>query len=184
MNERRDGFTVVELLIAMSVFVIAVSIATGAFVRSLRTQRMLNELMSVQSNASLMIEQMAREARSGFSFRTDGTDPRCQLGTSRPTLTFVRVRGAATTTVAYTWNIAAKTIERTEGVALSTVLNASNVSIERFCFIADQVARDPWRITMVATVGSTKPQLAGSGVKMQTTVSARTLPCDLEAGGC
>src|SRR6185369_6212596 len=62
------GFTLIELLVAVSLFAIAVAIAAGGFVRALRTQRQLIALISANSSASLAIEQMAREMRTGFGF--------------------------------------------------------------------------------------------------------------------
>src|SRR4051812_39727119 len=64
----RQGFTLVELLVAITLFSIAISIAIGGFVRALRTQRELISLIAANSNASLAIEQMAREIRTGTSF--------------------------------------------------------------------------------------------------------------------
>jgi prepilin-type N-terminal cleavage/methylation domain-containing protein len=67
----RKGFTLVEVLVAMGIFVIVIAIATGGFVNSLRTQRQVASLISAQSNASLVLEQMAREIRTGFLFCHD-----------------------------------------------------------------------------------------------------------------
>jgi prepilin-type N-terminal cleavage/methylation domain-containing protein len=65
------GFTLIEVLVAIGVFSIVVAIATGGFVNSLRTQRQVASLISTQSNASLVLEQMAREMRTGFLFCHD-----------------------------------------------------------------------------------------------------------------
>lgn len=68
VKNNRKGFTLVELLVAMGIFTIVISIATGGFISSLRTQRQVASLISAQSNASLVLEQMAREIRTGFLF--------------------------------------------------------------------------------------------------------------------
>lgn len=64
------GFTLIELLVAMSLFVVFVAIASGGFIRSLRTQRAIVALMAVNDNASLALEQMSREMRTGYNFCT------------------------------------------------------------------------------------------------------------------
>ena len=62
------GFTLVELVMAMSIFVILISIAAGGFVNILRNQRLVIALMVVNDNMSLSMEQMAREIRTGYNF--------------------------------------------------------------------------------------------------------------------
>jgi len=70
-KNNKKGFTLVEVLVAMGIFAIVVAIATGGFVNSLRTQRQVASLISAQSNASLVLEQIAREVRTGFLFCHD-----------------------------------------------------------------------------------------------------------------
>ena len=62
------AFTLVELLVAMSLFLILIGIATSGFIRVLRTQRAIVELMTINDNAVLTLEQMAREIRTGYHF--------------------------------------------------------------------------------------------------------------------
>lgn len=62
------GFTMVELLVALTFFAIVVSVSTGVFVNSLRTQRAVTALMAANNNASLALERMTREIRTGARF--------------------------------------------------------------------------------------------------------------------
>lgn len=59
------GYTLIEMMVAIAVFIIVVSIAVGAYVNSLRSQRAALFLMAVNDNVSLTIEQMTREMRVG-----------------------------------------------------------------------------------------------------------------------
>ena len=59
----RNGFTLPELLVAMGLFLIVISIVAGAFVNSLRTQRATVELIAVNDNISLLLEQIARSGK-------------------------------------------------------------------------------------------------------------------------
>jgi len=68
LNGRQKGFTLLEMLLAMGIFVILVSIASATFVQTLRTQRAVTSLNQSLNNAALVIEQMAREARTGSAF--------------------------------------------------------------------------------------------------------------------
>ncbi len=67
------GFTVIELMVAVGLFIIVVGIASGTFVHSLRTQRNVAGLMAANDNASLTLEQMTREIRTGKNFSSTGS---------------------------------------------------------------------------------------------------------------
>lgn len=62
------GFTLIELIIASSLFMVVAAIATGAFVQALRNQRDVRDLTSANANASQALEAMAREVRTGQDF--------------------------------------------------------------------------------------------------------------------
>ncbi len=62
------GFTLIELVIASSLFMIVALIASGAFVESLKNQRDVRDLTSANNNASQALEAMAREIRTGQDF--------------------------------------------------------------------------------------------------------------------
>jgi prepilin-type N-terminal cleavage/methylation domain-containing protein len=62
------AFTLVELLIAIGLFSIVITIAMGGFVRALRSQRQVVALIAANSNVSLVMEQMSREMRTGYYF--------------------------------------------------------------------------------------------------------------------
>lgn len=66
------AFTLIELLIAIGLFSVVMTIAMGGFVRALRSQRQIVALISANSNVSLVMEQMSREMRTGYYF-CDGT---------------------------------------------------------------------------------------------------------------
>ena len=94
---KRHGFTIIELLIAMGLFAILISVVSGIFVRSLRAQRVTVALIAANNNASLAIEQMAREIRTGQSFSAVIDQ-----------LRFINAKGE---TVTYRWNDTDQTLE-------------------------------------------------------------------------
>ena len=71
----QSGFTLIELLIAMTVFLILIGIVVSIFISSLRTQRAMVALMATNDNASLTLEQMARELRTAFDFSIIASPP-------------------------------------------------------------------------------------------------------------
>lgn len=71
--KQQGGFTIIELIVAVGLFIVVVGIASGTFVRSLRTQRSVAELMAANDNASLTLEQMTREIRTGKKLSSTGS---------------------------------------------------------------------------------------------------------------
>ncbi len=173
-----------ELLVALSVFVAAVGLIVGVFTQALRTQRMVNELSGVNSNASLVLEQIAREVRLGWGFQLVPNlafSPCDQTQGQYDNVQFLRSRPTGPTTITYHWNAANHTIDRSEGIGSVDPLTAENVDVNRLCFsILQENVDEPWRITIFTTVGSHEPQLQNRLLDIQTTVSSRVLPSDVQ----
>ncbi len=71
-RERKSGFTLMELLVAMTIFLVVIGISGGIFVQTLRTQRIVTQISEALNNVTSALEQMAREMRTGFFFSSDG----------------------------------------------------------------------------------------------------------------
>ncbi|MCR4261077.1 MAG: type II secretion system GspH family protein [Candidatus Colwellbacteria bacterium] len=65
------GFTLMELLVAMTVFLIVVGLSSGVFMQTLRSQRAITSFSENMNNITLALEQIAREVRTGFDFVDD-----------------------------------------------------------------------------------------------------------------
>jgi prepilin-type N-terminal cleavage/methylation domain-containing protein len=161
---KRKGFTLVELLVAMAVFSIVVSVATGAFIRALRTQRQLVSFASANSNVSLVLEQIAREVRVGRSFEQTGTD----------TISFVNGRGQ---TVVYTYDVGIGAITKTVDNQAAQPLTSENVLIRDLQFVTQYLGDDayPARITVLVSVSPQEVGIDTSVVRIQSTISARNI---------
>ncbi|OGG39632.1 hypothetical protein A2116_00655 [Candidatus Jorgensenbacteria bacterium GWA1_49_17] len=183
-KNKRSGFTLTELIVAMSVFIVAITIAVGAFVRAIRTQRAVNHLLSLNSNMSLVIERMAREIRTGYDFSLNNVPEDGCIGNQTGELEFTnsnadsvfyrRENGVIARMECAGANCAGEVFEP---------LTASNVKIDRLCFLNTgnlENGKDPWRVTLFLKVGSTEPALAGQFIDIQTTAAARTLPQELQ----
>lgn len=179
---KKEGFTIVEMIVAVAIFLTIIAVVFGIFIRSVRTQRFVNDIMSMNSNASLSLEQIMRELRSGFNFETTNTysGSVCESAGLYDTLSFTRVRGTDTTDVIYTWDSEAGTIERTEGILPTSVLTAADVDVRQLCFfMLHNKVNDPWRISLFLKVGPRFNSDPENEVNIQTTVSARILPSEL-----
>lgn len=183
-----DGFTIVEVLVAAGIFVVVLGIVVGGFTNGVQTQRKIASLIAVNNNASLVLEQMAREIRVGRDFcvevnETDGTciNPIANFDAvnteaSTPLLEFRRLRGSQLVPVHYEWNN--DRILRSEGSDIPSPITASNVKVSNLEFLVSDRRKPeyPWRITIKMRISPTNAGPGEMEEEIQTTVSARFLP--------
>ncbi len=151
----------VELIVATGLFIVVVGAASGVFVNSLRSQRVLVALMAANDNASLSLEQMAREIRIGSGFATN---------LQKTELTFTSQRAG---NVVYKFNSEENVIER-NGVAIT----GKNVKVYYLFFdlmgeeIGDGAST---RVTIRVGVSAADKKALDIITPLQTTVSSRQL---------
>jgi len=196
-----SGFTLVELLVAIGVFSILVAIGVGGFAHALRTQREVASLIAAQSNASLALEQMTREIRTGFLFcDLPGNDdassplvtPACQLvgqtgctvqltgniWTCNNVLDFYNANSAEVD-----YSLVNGSLDRSEsGLGNGVPITGDNVSVKYLTFtITGNTEGDHWPPRITISIGvapnSTDPAVANDVINLQTTVSAREIDC-------
>lgn len=173
-EQRLRGFTLVELLVTIALFSILISIAVGGFVRALRTEREVSGMMATESNASIALEEMTREMRTGYAFAGVGT---CFLTSQQSqTCSGVQFYNANGQQVTYARN-ANGALART--TTSSYPLMGGNVSTTflSFTLFGDVGGVDnthwPPRITVNIGVAPSSTNLSFSTINLQTTVSAR-----------
>ena len=167
----RAGFTLIELVVAIGLFSLLISIAIGGFIQALRSERQTVALLSANSNVSLILEQMAREIRTARNFTTTSGSPSSDLS-------FTNANGEAVT---YCLNSATTAIERVVSGACGSGerLTSRNVAVRSLDFITSGITAGdlyPPRITIRIALSSTgEAGVQNSIVNLQTTVSARNL---------
>jgi len=73
-NKLQDnGFTLLEVLVALGIFFLVISVTIGIFVGSSRSQKKTIELYDTQREASYLMETVSRELRMATAI-SDGTD--------------------------------------------------------------------------------------------------------------
>lgn len=192
-KNRRGGFTLAELLVAVSIFIILVTIAVGVFIQSLKAQRVLARTMAIHNNAGTALEQMAREIRTGYRFCAASSDPTTLAPCNEETdlLTFTNYEGKEVT---YALNVDASgasplgTIERTvvtPSGPVSAPVTAPDVDISYLRFFVTQgdgttaqAMCAPWRILIFMGVRSSDISVTQRETVLQTTLSSRVLPGD------
>ncbi|MEZ4156825.1 MAG: type II secretion system protein [Candidatus Paceibacterota bacterium] len=159
--QNQKGFTVAELLVAMAIFAVVISIASTIFIRSLRAQRAVVKLIEVNENTSITLERLAREIRTGTDFPSSGT---------YQDLTFTNARGEDVR-----YFLSENRIQETiYGQTLP--LTAEGVYVDNLEFVIGATNQVP-RVTILLQVGLPENTQDISEVKsqIQTTVSVRPL---------
>ncbi len=70
--QKSQGFTMVEMLVSTTIFLIVLTITTSLFLVNVRTQRYLLASVNASENISYAIEVMGREIRTGKNFSSSG----------------------------------------------------------------------------------------------------------------
>ncbi|HUZ93203.1 MAG TPA: type II secretion system protein [Candidatus Paceibacterota bacterium] len=169
--DHRSAFTLVETIVAIGVFSITVSIALGGLVTALRTQRQVAAFISADNNVSLVLEQIAREARTGYDFCRPNSCPPGEID-------FVNAVG-----VPVIYRLAGGAIERAEenltnGTYTFSPLTGINVTVAYLNFVVfGNQPTDNWppRITISIGISANSLGISSDVTNLQTTVSSRQM---------
>jgi prepilin-type N-terminal cleavage/methylation domain-containing protein len=69
----KRGFTLIEVLVSVSIFAIVMLIATGAVFSIVEANKKTHSLKSVMTNLNFALESMARDMRVGFHYTCNGS---------------------------------------------------------------------------------------------------------------
>lgn len=173
--KKENGVTMIELLIAMSLFAIFMTIAIGGFVQAIRNQRLALKLMSATDNMAIPLEQMMREIRVANNFIS-----------TQNSLMFDKVENASSGAlkeyeVMYYYDKSLKAIMRkktllVDGIPTGTSIDerfvSEGVEVDDFKIITNKIGAGPERITIIVAVSA-----VDRGKKItnhiQTTISSR-----------
>jgi type II secretory pathway pseudopilin PulG len=177
----------VELLVAIALFSILVSIAAGGFVRALRSEREVSAMMSTESNISIALEEMTREMRTGYLFCHDpGSDTPsdscgCSSPTGQPPWTCSGIEFYNTNGCKIDYALQGGLLERSDGCDANNggalaALTGNNVSLAYLSFtLFGNLETDNWnpRITVAVSVKPNDNTVSWPTANLETTVSAR-----------
>ncbi len=179
----KNGFLLIELLIAMTIFSTVVAIAVGSFINVLKTQRQVAALSAAQSNLGVVMEQMAREIRTGSFFCTDingNPNPNnicgsCAVSGNEEICPALDFSNAGGDNVKYYLN-ASGTLEKSINNAIPEEITGNDVTIQHLSFVLfGNTPGSQWnpRITVAVGVHPNDVSVSGNVLNLETTVSAR-----------
>lgn len=160
-NSSDAGFTLVELIVAMALFVFVASVSSAVFVKSLRSQRAIVAMVLANDNTFLTLEQMARDMRVGSNFVIVNDQ-----------IDFKNPRGEG---ISYRYRD--NSIERSVNAAAYEKITADNVDITDFrIYRMGEAPGDgaPTRVTLSLRVGA-KDGDQNFYTEIQTTTTVRNL---------
>lgn len=163
-DTKHNGFTLIELVIAIGIFIIVISVVLSLFMTGLRGQRKVFVLQNVQDNARFLMSFMAKEIRmSNINWAYSD-----RLNITRPDLT----------DVIYIFDSTEKQIEREDDPDVGPMpINSDEVLVTgMFDSSGIGTGGQQARITIVLKVEATGERAEEEAeIIIQTTVSPRNL---------
>jgi len=161
-NMAESGLTLIELIVAIGIFGLVVTMAVSIFVIALVSQRRIISLRNIEDNGRFALESMTREIRTGK-----------KLGGSVNSLSFTNAKSES---VVYRLNN--QTIEKSsDGGANYSAVTGSEVTVDYLnVYLLGQALGDGLEPRVTITIGITS-QVGSqvSNTKIQNTVSERFL---------
>jgi prepilin-type N-terminal cleavage/methylation domain-containing protein len=178
VNPRHShGFSLIELLVAATIFSFVVAGVSGLFVQALDLQRRAGGIQKIQENAQYVLESIAREVRVS---KITGPDTNCNPSdASNYTLTITHpVNG----TVTYAYDSVLGIITRNAGGSGPQPITTTNVFFKKlaFCVSGSGADKAQARVTIPMTIESTDGRTSNRvSVSLQTTIISRDLTTEL-----
>lgn len=127
----KKGFTLIELMVAISIFIIVMTIAMGSIIGVFDANRKSRSLKTVLNNLNLAVESMSKEMRFGKNYHCGaGTVTIAQNCPSGDTLmSFLSSDG-----VQITYRLNNKSIEKQVGTGTFIAVTAPEIVIDNLTF--------------------------------------------------
>lgn len=170
--QKNKGFTLVEMMVSVSLFVIVALIVSVAFVTLANIYRKIQSNRAVVDNINFMMDTISYELREGKEWRLD---PASKCANGKPncytTITFTRLNDTAFNDVV-TYSLSGQSVNQTVNSSTPVPLNSPEVKIDSF-----EVYSDPGQAVSKATIiingiAQATPKIT-TDFSLQTTVSER-----------
>lgn len=162
LKKNMAGLTMIELIVAIGIFGLVISIVVDIFVLAVISQRRIITVRNVSDNIRFTIEAMSREIRTGKNFIIEAGQ-----------LTFVNARGED---VAY--RLLNNRIDKSSNGGISYLpMTGPEIVVNYFnYYLNGQTALDGLQPRVTVTIGAdSKVGRQNTSLKIQTTISARLI---------
>ncbi len=162
--QKSEGFTLIELIVAMAVFATVVTIVSSIFVSTVGSQRKNVNQQAVVENARYVLETISRAIRQSTVQTSDGTSS--VLAINHP------IKGVVT------YQLDNGQIKESDAGNPASALSSSEVSVEKLSFIVKGKGPDftQPRVTIIIGIKNTEAGVStASAINLQTTVTPRNL---------
>lgn len=161
-TNKNSGLTLIELVVAVGIFGLVMSMGFGVFSLALKSQRRIIALKNVEDNIRFAVEFMAREVRTGRNFNGGIGSLSFMNAKSEPVI--YRLNGGI--------------VEKSsDGGANYLPVTGPETTIDYLNFyLAGQAAGDGLQPRITITIGATSQiNNQGANLKIQATISERLL---------
>lgn len=170
-HKKAGGYTLIELMVAVSIFAIVMVLAAGAYLLMISISRHLQGISTGIDNLAFALETMTRSIRTGTDYTCAGVGD-CASGAS--TFSFIDSTGQAVT-----YSLSSARVYRT-AAGISSPLTEPSVTITSLMFYVRGTASPPANytqpyVTMVITgttsagPGKTEPFAVETSASMRGT---------------
>lgn len=156
-----NGFTLIEMLVAMAVFSVLIVSITGIFISTLKAQRLALAQNSIQESGRYILEFITKEIRMSQQVSETGESA---------VLNVVNSDGKNVT-----YFFSGAFLARREGILTAQNLNSSaNEEITGSFFVQKNAYSSASLVTIILQIKNTSPQLSEKPfINLQTTVATR-----------
>lgn len=161
-NNKKNGLTMIELIVAVGIFGLVISMVSGIFILSLQSQRRIIALRNIEDNSRFVIESMGREIRTGKNFNGGGNS-----------ISFTNAKGEA-----IIYRLSNNTVEKSfDGGTTFSPMTGTEVTIDYVNFnLIGQATGDGLQPRITVAIGITsRVGNQSANLKIQTTISERLL---------
>ncbi len=194
---KKRGFTLIEVLVSMSIFTVVVGMAVGTLIVLMDANAKAQNVQQAVSNVSFALDAMTRDIRTGLHYEcqtstgalhtTNDTND-CPTGTSGDNFAFTESGGSLTgncagSRIGYRFNATDNTIERRlclgDGATDWESITAPGVSIDHMHFSVAHTDRSPdaHSPTVTIYIEASAGDVAGTdaGFTLQASVTQQSL---------
>jgi prepilin-type N-terminal cleavage/methylation domain-containing protein len=177
INPGSRAFTLVEVMVSVSIFSMVMLISTGAVFSIVEANKKAHSIKSVMTNLNFALESMSRDIRVGSNYRCDdGTDCVSPGGTAFKFRANRDVNGDGTVNLAdeVTYSRSGSRIMRQVNGQLAFAITASEITVTNLRFYVSGTASggDQPRVTTVIQ-GYSGTSTTRSDFNINTTISQR-----------